>query len=738
MQRPPQRGIGFADDSTASRPGLQHCVEAALNQAENLIDGVIDGLEITVSKAHGATGGTDSKPVMKLAIEDLVTHRTQVRATFAAQLREAMYGGVKADAQSQSQPLLRFDDLQLLEEEKLDENIEAAWAQQEIALAVEDVLPALDALVSTLLGWITVQPQLNPLRPEVFVRALRAAMVEQIADNDVRGALMTPAAGRLGTGLRKLYRELGDWLRSQGIEPAGLPGTGLKKTTEGVGRGNNAASGVGASVAKTILTLDRLRKLLSGELDGAPSAGGQDFLYTVPASLDALQDMKMVEAMMQRLAKRKQEQGPAAPKARRMVDSKQIGKQLGEEVIRLMLESLLQDERLLLKVRQMLEALEPVLLRLAQTEPRFFSEKQHPARQLLDRVTHRSLGFTSERDEGFAKFMRTAEQAVAALLDLQTVSAANFAQVLKILEDAWTREDKAQKLKREEAAKTLLHAEQRNLLAQRLAQEFRERIAVGENGDVPEFVVDFLCGPWAQAVAESQLAYTEGASSDYTTLVDDLTWSVQPRVARRNRTRLVELVPTLLARLRQGLQLISYPPEMTVKFFDNLIGLHEASLEGARPKRQGSADTGGDSVLPEATASGIEVVEAPWVASHEATESGFLEEDSVMPLDFSETPRPADAAPAAVAGGELAIGTWAEIMLEGKWVRAQLTWVSPHRTLFMFSSAGGRAHSMSRRTLTRLRTQGMLRVVSDGHLVDNALDAVAQVALRNSLDKTGE
>jgi hypothetical protein len=29
----------------------------------------------------------------------------------------------------------------------------------------------------------------------------------------------------------------------------------------------------------------------------------------------------------------------------------------------------------------------------------------------------------------------------------------------------------------------------------------------------------------------------------------------------------------------------------------------------------------------------------------------------------------------------------------------------------------------------------MIKLVSDGHVVDNALDAVAQTALRNTLDK---
>ncbi|MBC7609071.1 MAG: DUF1631 family protein [Polaromonas sp.] len=804
MNRVYTRTLGFADDADAARatrPGLQRCVETALNMSDGLIDSVIDGLEITVARAQGGAVASGPKSVMKLATEQLLANRVQIRATFAAQLRAAMYGGVKPEAQAQ--PLLRFDDFKLLPEDKLDENIEAAWAEQEIVLAVEDVLPTLDALVSTLLGWVTVQPQLNPLRPQVFVRALCTALVEQIPDTEIRGPLMTPAAGHLGTRMRKLYRELGEWLESQGIEPAGLPGTGVK-ARKGVMRGNPSAGDAGSSVAKTILTLDRLRKLLSGDLDGAPS-GPQDFLYTVPASLDALQDMKMVEAMVQRLAKRTKEGGkaPNATKtpAGQTVDSKQIGKQLGEEVIRLMLESLIDDDRMLVKVRQILATLEPVLLQLAQTEPRFFSEKQHPARQFLDRVTHHSLAFTSESDEGFHKFMRAVEQAVSALLGMQKISAASFAQVLKILEDAWARGDKVQKARREEAAHALLHAEQRNLLAKRLSQEFRERMSVGENKDIPAFVGDFLCGPWAHAVAESQLVYTDTVVADPNGLVDELIWSVQPRVARLNRIRLVELVPSLLARLRQGLEVISYPPELTARFFDELISLHEAALGGTRIKHdvasdsvlplplpapagaqvaervveevtevplvlaQEAAESGFieedaalphdlsnkdevaaedaqatreaaslDSVPPSPLSAGAEISEAPMVLVQEGHESGFLEEEAVMPLDLSNDGQAPDPrAPAPVAGAELSTGMWVELIFEGKWVRAQLTWVSPHRNLFMFNSSGGKAHSMSRRTLDRLRTQGLMRVVSDGQLVDNALNAVAQVALRNSL-----
>ena len=83
-------------------------------------------------------------------------------------------------------------------------------------------------------------------------------------------------------------------------------------------------------------------------------------------------------------------------------------------------------------------------------------------------------------------------------------------------------------------------------------------------------------------------------------------------------------------------------------------------------------------------------------------------------------------------------GTWVELMVKNQWVRAQLTWASPHATLFMFTSLAGTAHSMSRRTLDRLRAQGPIKVVAERHVVDDALDQVAKAALKNSVDGKGQ
>ena len=86
--------------------------------------------------------------------------------------------------------------------------------------------------------------------------------------------------------------------------------------------------------------------------------------------------------------------------------------------------------------------------------------------------------------------------------------------------------------------------------------------------------------------------------------------------------------------------------------------------------------------------------------------------------------------------GSLPLGAWVELMTNGEWVRTQLTWASPHGTLFLFTTVQGTTQSMTRRTHDKLVAAGQLRVISAQPVVDGALDAVAQQAMRNSVDST--
>ena len=735
--------IGVADDPTQLQPSLNDCLAAMLKQAEPLIGQILQGLEVGAIATGQRRVAAFQHPPVRSAILALQEEAEAVQANFVSELTRLVYEGGGKDQTAAE--VLRFEDLQLFADDKLDQSIEIARAQQEVALAVDDSLPALDALISTMLGWRTIQPGLNPVRPDVYVRALQFTLQQHVPDAAAREALITPAAGLLGVNLRRLYREMAEWLRSTGVEPAVPLGGRIDKSTGASGKP------VTDTQAKTLLTLDRLRKLITGDLDQPRKA---EFLHTVPASMAMLQDLKKTDELVKRLEQRpKPAAAPAAAVdmlatvgAPATVPSR-IGEQLGEEVVQLMFEHLLEDRRLLPALKRQLKAMQPAVYRLAKEDSRFFSDRTHPARQVLDRIVQRSLAFQAETDAGWPLFMKSVESA-AQWLESKVVDADTFKELLGHLQEQWGGQDQGSKQKRTEAAKALLHAEQRNLLAQKLAGEFMELL---QGLDVADFVRDFLRNAWSQVVAEAQLSCEDGEADPhgYRALVDDLIWSVQKSSAQRGRARrLVQMIPGLLQRMREGLRGIGYPPEMTQRFFDHLITLHKAAVqEGRDPAVQKAADEAWEEES-RFTDSQMEM----WLDGMEVQESGYVDfpgldtdvehvasaeaarQDQQAQQESAREPLGAEhAEPLNVRPEDLRVGAWVEIRIKSEWVRAQLTWCSPHATLFMFTSVGGTAHSMSRRTLDRLRATDHLRIVADRPVVDEALDQVAQAALKNSL-----
>lgn len=727
--------IGVSDDPTALQPSLNDCLEAMLQQADLLVNDVVGGLVAAAAPNSTKRLAGLQHTGLHAAVLQLSTDIDAVRDTFRDELTRLVYeGGGKEQIQTEA---LRFEDLRLFEDAELDQSIEVARAQQEVSIAVDDALPGLDALVSALLGWRTIQPGLNPIRPEVFVRALQVMLAHHVPDAQLREALIVPAAGLMGANLRKLYKELADWLRSTGVEPA-VPIGG--RPQKGIGA---AGAPVAESVQKTLLTLDRLRKLLHGDFDAGASR--PDFLHTMPASMSLLQEMKQADALIQKLESRAKPASEPPPQPQDMLAAREaiaheapprrIGVQLGSEVVRLMFENLARDKRLLPQYQVQLAKFEPAVLRLAEADSRFFSDRTHPARLFLDKVTQRSLGFADTDNPGWSRFLSTVEDAVQ-WLGSKVVDADTFGELLDHLHAQWSEHDQALRQRREDAARALLHAEQRNLLAQKLAADFVEQI---RQLDVPDFVGDFLRTSWAQVVAEAQLSCADGSDDPYgyRAMVDDLVWSVQKSTATRGRAkRLVQMIPGLLGKLREGLERIEYPPELTARFFNNLIVLHKAAVqEGRDAVMQAAADA---AETEESKISAEEEAAAlVWLDKKESEDSGWIDEEVLSPEHVASPEAALDEPPAGARAGDMKTGTWVELSVKGEWVRAQLTWASPAGTLFMFTSQAGTAHSMSRRTLDRLRAQDHIKVVAERNVVDEALDEVAQRALRNSVQGKG-
>ena len=288
-------------------------------------------------------------------------------------------------------------------------------------------------------------------------------------------------------------------------------------------------------------------------------------------------------------------------------------------------------------------------------------------------------------------------------------------------------------------------AEQRHLLAQKVATEIGLRPELQE---LPTELSAFLQGPWAQGVAHARVA-NQNALTDpdhFRELIDDLIWSAQPKLTRRNVFRLSRMVPKLLAKLRQGLELIQYPAAGTHAFFDLLMHLHQQAF---RPVA-GAADAGGEpDELALARPAPLMNDHAHWMSPAEIGVSGFMPMEAAdaqattQAAALDETREQAARESGATAGQDewktgmrmtLPVGSWVELQSGDRWIRTQLTWASPHETLFLFTSGFGSTQSMTRRSRDKMLALGSMRLMSGQRMVEGALDAVAQTAMRNSLN----
>ncbi|MCW5649085.1 MAG: DUF1631 family protein [Ramlibacter sp.] len=742
------------------------CIAEAAKRGGRLMERLVDQALQSLPQRASLANDSHERTGLHVAMRQLQQFRSMLCDSFGQALLSEFSQAVTGADASQGPRSLSFDALELMGDDQVQERIERVRAQQAAQQAVEAELGVLNALVCAARGLKTVQADRNPLRPEIYVRALGAAIAATGAPADVRLRWMQHLGEALGPELARVYADLSQLLRGQGVEAAGF-NVIHAPVPAAQGRPTGMAQPHPRAAPETLLTVAQLRRLLSGgydDMDGAAEAGPAgrseprqhpEFSPTVPAAFEALQEMKQVNQVMQRLADRRSVTSAGATEATGLREqlrkqARGTGQALGLEVVGLMVDTIANDSRLLGEVQQTVRDLEPALLRLALIDPRFFSDKQHPARRLLDQFTGRSMAWSSAGAAGFAAFLDPAKQAVQALLTTRIEGAEPFAFALQSLENLWDEHARRERRQREKAVQALLQAEQRNLLAEKISRDLRQR---AETAGAPRGIVYFVAGPWAQVIAHARLTDPQGRADPqgYEDVVTDLLWSAMPEVASSNLPRLTRLIPGLLAKLREGLERIGFSRSKSGRFFEELMALHARASKAGAASAPAPLDARAqlEAQFREADQAGL------WLAPAEAQDSGFMETQppqSVAPRPLFEATQPGfrdtliepdDTAAPALAQhdtvspvAELTPGAWVELRMDSGWIRTQLTWASPHGTLFMFSNADGVNHSMTHQSIERLAASGNLKVLSNQAVVAGALDAVAEAALRNSVDIT--
>ncbi|MEO5661321.1 MAG: DUF1631 family protein [Polaromonas sp.] len=765
----------------------QSCVDEVLRQSPYLIDRWCSQLVDAMNERFILIQHPAERQQIETAIAALKKNRASIAQVFPQELKKAIADedaagrGTARQAVNTARTLssVSFDQLELMGDSQVQDAVESARLQQIVKLTCEAGLANFSARLSTAQGFLVVKADSNSLRPEIMIQALLRLLQVIPLTSRSRAFWLFDGARIMGKELQSLYVSLDKFLAGLGVAPAayGVIATPeswseralLRERMEVVQSSRRAPDPVSSifgglaahkespqASRKQLLTLDHLHHLLVGDYEnstnefsplsgyGSDEVVHQEFSHTVPAALETLTELegKGIASARAKATALPPSQSAVQMRAYLRTDAKSLGQSLAIEVVGLMIEQMANDERLLMPVRQVIANAEPAYLRLAVTDPRFFSDKSHPARRLLETITSTSLGYAGVNEPGFADFMQSLQEVAILLTEEHASDAEHFSKLLQDFERKQSRNTPQNRQAQRRAVQALVQAEERNLMAQKIAAEIRAR---------PDFVEAsrtigaFLTGPWAQVMAKERLlsAYSEPGSTKavFSLTLGDVLWSLDLAQTSSHRKRFLEIIPGLLKSLRDGLLSIDFPLEQSRAFFDEIMAAHQAGFK-RQPDLPAAAPQKSHSLGKMFSAEEDPDITQPWLAPTEVQHSGFMADwDSPsLPVLGAQPLRPREQAPAAASAlsrsaesAELNLGDWIELLVDMQWLRAQLTWVSPHNTLFMFTSAGGRKHSMTARVLSHMLNHNLIKVVSQQGVLDGALDGVARTALQNSV-----
>lgn len=762
-------------------PAAVHpCIDEAVARATRLVERCVDHAAVALEEEFRRRGN----PGARQELDDAVREMQRQRPIWCVRFPQILRQTIDSPAGS-ARPAagLHPSSLTLVDDSEVMQSIESSRLAQQLAGLVEQPLKELDALMSSALGLEGISPEQNPLRPEVFTQALRKAIGESEPKPSWPALWMRHMAEPVAQELEALYRAAADLLVQAQVQAAGYrvlttPGALGPRASQPAplqrASGPAPLSGFGGLGRADPLTQPmrgrQLTEFLARDTGAGQIAPDPAFYARIDRELAALQ-AQADEAPPDPDAAHRFEHLPVVDRPPREVradsplntrdwgafaaarqrsllrtrlkkQARRTGQVMGLELVRELVDQVAQDPRLLAPVREAIVALEPSLGRLAMQAPRFFGDKDNPARQLVERVAERSFKYNDEFEGQFQQFFAEVRDAFNGLNGVEQFEDAQpFGQVLHQLQASWHAQDHDEAGRQRQLTEALRQAEKRRAEAEQIARELSHR---SDLEGVPALVQEFLFGPWALVVAHARLQSQrrELDPGGYLAVVTDLLWSVRREATLRDPARAFTLIPRVLLKLREGLELLGRQPAESETFFQALERLHRPVLKLRAKHRQqslgpASAEWPTDVDLSPAAAQKPQAMEEMWLAPEELAACGF---EDTLPSDFAQL-TPADhPAPAGVAAPAAALtqsqaqtliaalqeGSWVDLHAGRKWRRARLAWTDSKGSLFMFISRGGRPHSMTRRSLERLVAGRLLRPVESHEVVQRAIDTLAR------------
>jgi len=742
---------------------INDCRDLALKRICEVLANAFDRIEDELFEMAEKTADRDTQNMYLDARAQAREKRSGIEASFRQQYVSFFNGKVRGEPEKttrESQAPVSFSELSLVDDNDLEESIALAEMAKKMKAQSEEELFALSQRMGFLMHDPDLADDANPMSPDTLCKALNEACSQITAGYRIKLTIMKLFEQHVARDLVGVYKDINSHMvqRHQilpDVRPSyrKAPAPARKAATPAAPAASPVATpeAGGGDLFATLqqlmtqggtagggLTQQGLGAILSGgpgmagmsPMMGGMVAPAQQALFsklteiqhgalagveiptTIPAGMDVAQALNVLHELSTR--------GLTAGASQ--VDAMTI------DIVAMLFDYVFGDRHIPDAIKALLARLQIPVLKVALLDKQFFSQKTHPARALLDKLAELALECEDSVNAEDAVYQRI-ETVVDTIRDGFESDIDVFVQQLAALE-AFVVEHAEAGTDFVERSARLVHDRERREIARLVAESaVRERV---QGKTLPSPVVVMLKVRWVDVL---KLAYLHGGEdgagwSTACQTVDELLWSLEPKMRAEDRKSLVALLPKLLKRLQEGMHAVEVEQIERERFFAALVDCHAIAVKaGLRQEQTPLAP-------PEAWVA-AESVEVPQPASHAGEDPGgfmriHLESNGVRVEEIrlnSDTPT-AHQAPrtraAAKLPDELQRGTWVEfVRAEGGKLRAKLTWISPQKGMLLFTNPqSSGAVSVTQEALAAQLQDGTARIVAEAPLVERAVHSV--------------
>jgi hypothetical protein len=392
-------------------------------------------------------------------------------------------------------------------------------------------------------------------------------------------------------------------------------------------------------------------------------------------------------------------------------------------------------------VQGLIRQLQAPMVRLALKDPQLMQSDRHPAWRLIHELVSGTAGIQPGDEAELGRFMALAQPLVRQIATAGPTDTSAYEQALRQLQAHQAEQARAALVRHQAQQAALAQAEHRAALLPLLRQQVEAQIALTAQS-APELRLaaplrDFLLQDWVAVLAQTMADPAEDEASAQRVLgtVDALLASLTRPATLADRERLRQSLPELVQRLQAGMDRIRLPAARREAVLNELMVVHSLHLRAPpRPRPEPS---------PQELVRQMQDEPVPEPLRHDEAVDTNLGNLPTIPMDYAEMQASPDAAlpapgtaavPATQATSTesaaewidtLETQAWCKLFIQGRWATTRLLWLSDNRQFFMFTSRhGGGMHSLTRRALLRLRSEGLATRVEDRSAMQRAVDSL--------------